>query len=777
MSGPQPPPQRTASVGPQNVVQQHHQAPQQPPPPPPGQPQSQQNLNQIVLEYLAKKGYNRTEAMLRKESANQDPDGRPIISRAEEAGGEMYDRAYTLILGWTEKALDIYKGELGRLLWPIFVHAFLNLALEHYPRQCQNFFKAYSDRFQKEHQDDCRALSNISLPEHVQTNQTAQLYRNNRYRITLTQSAFSTFVQFLEANDVEGGSVILNIVQTHMDVKARERAAIGQERSLARIMQAPTDGFETPAEDEGIPGHNPGSANTDLKAPPVLTKLQLAPMPLEDDLMEDVKAELQENDAANPPPPGRNTLLEEFEQRIKQEPNDDAPSREGIPFPPSLARDVAMQVQRVRENRDRFKIEGRTDGVGPGVSVTMFTFHNTFDSLNCIEFSGDNQLAAVGTSESYIRVWSLDNKPLTSPLDPASQQPSSTRRLVGHSGPVYALSFSPTIAVPSDDTQTNGATPTPQLNSSHPRYLLSCSADSTIRLWSLDTFTNLVVYRSHTSPVWDVRFSPFGHYFVSSGADRTARLWSTAHIAPHRLFVGHDSDVDVTAWHPNSAYIFTASGSPDRSVRMWDIQRGNAVRLFTGHLGNITALSCAPNGKLVASADDRGEILLWDLATGRLVKRMKGHVRGGIWTLDWSVESSVLASGGADGTVRTWDVQPPNPNSNSISSSGTATAGAAANGGSGAADGGKSTESGSSSAVAKLDGSNAATGSGGGASGSKSGSGAGAGGASGQQKKGKGKDVVVSPDQISAFPTKKSPVYKVRFTQMNLVLAGGAYLP
>lgn len=164
---------------------------------------------------------------------------------------------------------------------------------------------------------------------------------------------------------------------------------------------------------------------------------------------------------------------------------------------------------------------------------------------------------------------------------------------------------------------------------------------------------------------------------------------------------------------------------------MWDIQRGTAVRLFTGHMGNVTALSCAPNGKLVASADDRGEILLWDLATGRLVKRMKGHARGGIWSLDWSVESSVLVSGGADGTVRVWDVQPANPNST---------------------DGRVIGEGG---AGTKVDG----------------------GAAGGQQKKNKGKDVVVSPDQISAFPTKKSPVYKVRFTQMNLVLAGGAYLP
>lgn len=41
----------------------------------------------------------------------------------------------------------------------------------------------------------------------------------------------------------------------------------------------------------------------------------------------------------------------------------------------------------------------------------------------------------------------------------------------------------------------------------------------------------------------------------------------------------------------------------------------------------------------------------------------------------------------------------------------------------------------------------------------------------------KGKDTMITPDQISAFPTKKSPVYKVKFTRMNLIMAGGLYLP
>ena len=332
-----------------------------------------------VLEYLAKKGYNRTEAMLRRESAHADADGRPIIRRAEDAGGEMYEKAYELLLRWVEKSLDIYKDELGRLLWPIFVHSFLALAANYYPRQCANFFKQYREQFEKEHPDDIRALQAISLPEHVQTNHIAKLYRENHYRLTITDLAYSALLQFLEAHDTEGGSVILNLLTNHIELKHVDRVASGAERSLARILAKQRGISDVPAEDEGIPGHNPGSANTDRNAPPVLAKLALAPMPMEADLMEDVKAELQEHDSLHPPPPGRNTLVEEFEQRIKQEPNDDAPSREQIPFPPSLARDVAMEVQRIKENRDRFKIESRTDGVGPGVSVTMFTYHNTFD--------------------------------------------------------------------------------------------------------------------------------------------------------------------------------------------------------------------------------------------------------------------------------------------------------------------------------------------------------------------------------------------------------------
>ena len=53
------------------------------------------HLSRQVIEYLSKKGYTKTEAMLRSESANTDKDGRPIATRAEDLGGAKYLKAFS----------------------------------------------------------------------------------------------------------------------------------------------------------------------------------------------------------------------------------------------------------------------------------------------------------------------------------------------------------------------------------------------------------------------------------------------------------------------------------------------------------------------------------------------------------------------------------------------------------------------------------------------------------------------------------------------------------
>ncbi|EEP81885.1 conserved hypothetical protein [Uncinocarpus reesii 1704] len=696
------------------------------------------NATGDVIDYLAKKGYNRTEMMLRMESANQEIDGRPLPPVGDDSRAR-FRPAFDMIKAWVENNLDIYKPELRRILWPLFVYSYLSLVSTLASTEARQFFDENKDFFLPDHSEDIRALGPVTLPEHLKTNSVAKIYRENKYRLTLSNPAFSNLMQYLESKGKEGGSLISALLSSYCTIVTKERSSDERFSFAAMLARANDMDGGPPLEDEGIPGHHPGSAYTgdNPAMAGTLPRLKLGKLPLEPELESDVRAELEEVDNKEPAPPGRPSLVQHFEQMIKKEDDLESPSRSDIPYPASLARDVAMEVQKVKENRDRFHIEGRTGGIGPGISVCMFTFHNTYDgnSINCLDFSGDSMLVAAGMQDSYIRVWSVDGAPIqpTYPeLEDKDFKPSNSRRLYGHSGPVYAVAFAPAIAN-SDDAEVKTNT----------RWLLSSSGDKTIRLWSLDLWQCMVVYKGHGQPVWDLAWGPYGHYFVSGGHDKTARLWVTDRIRQQRIFAGHDQDVDCVCFHPNSAYIFT--GSSDRTVRMWAVTTGNAVRMFTGHTGNITSLACSKDGKLLASADDHGSIFLWDLAPGRLLKRMRGHGRGGIWSLSWSAESTVLVSGGADGTVRVWDVAGPATDPN------TSQGKIIGEGGTGAKIDAANTTASSAAQAA-----------------------AGVGTASGKKK---GKDVVVTPDQISAFPTKKSPVYKVHFTGMNLVIAGGAYLP
>lgn len=681
-----------------------------------------------MIDYLAKKGYTKTEAMLRMESGSQEMDGRPLPQLSADKRPK-YREGFELLKTWIEDNLELYKPELRRVLWPLFAYSFLDMVTQGYPHDAKAFFESNKNLFLPEHTEDVRTFEPISLPEHVQDNPLAKRYRSNKYRLVLSNPAFSNLMQFLESKHKDGGSVMSAILASYCSVITKERAA-DDRFSFASILARSQEMDTYPAEDEGIPGHHPGSAYTG-DSPAVtghLPRLKLGKLPPEPELESDVRAELEELDAKQPPTDGRNTLVQEYDQMIKKEDDEEAPTRAEIPFPPSTARDVALEVQRVKENRDRFRIEGRTGGVGPAVSACMFTFHHTNDRMTCIDFSDDNTLVAAGFEDSYIRVWSLDGKniqPTHEGLDHLSP-PANSKRLYGHSGPVYAVSFAPSA------TRSKG-----EVAPTNPRWLLSCSADKTIRLWSLDLWECTVVYKGHAQAVWDVKWGPFGYYFVSGSHDKTARLWVTDRIRQQRIFAGHDQDVDCVCFHPNSAYVFTASS--DRTVRMWTVTTGTAVRMFTGHTGNITALSCSPSGKLLASADDHGVIMLWDLASGRLIKRMRGHSKLPIWSLDWSVESTVLVSGAADCTVRVWDIAPPAPEQPSGQ--------ARIAGETGAKVDGTSNAPGAQPSVSTTTG-------------------------PGTGKK-KGKENVVTPDQISAFPTKRTPVYKVKFTRMNLILAGG----
>lgn len=72
-------------------------------------PRNEPNIMPQVIEYLVKKGYNKTEQMLRQESSHLDKEGKPIHERAEDLGTAKYSKGFRLLSNWIDQNLDIYK--------------------------------------------------------------------------------------------------------------------------------------------------------------------------------------------------------------------------------------------------------------------------------------------------------------------------------------------------------------------------------------------------------------------------------------------------------------------------------------------------------------------------------------------------------------------------------------------------------------------------------------------------------------------------------------------
>ena len=252
-----------------------------------------------------------------------------------------------------------------------------------------------------------------------------------------------------------------------------------------------------------------------------------------------------------------------------------APPINRVPLPELRDIDRQNKQQAMRDYVKRARL-----GVDKLPSICFYTILNSYNMVNCCDITDDSTWLVLGLADSTVRVCTLSEKQKLKLIKPLHDLESldkesddilsvmfdessgtESRTLIGHSGPVYGVSFSPDRY-----------------------YVVSCSEDGTIRLWCLLTYSCLVSYKGHNGPVWDVKFSPFGHYFASCGMDRTARLWASDQYQSLRLYTDHMADVECICFHPNCNYL--ATGSSDRSIRIYDIGSLNdntQVRQFTGH--------------------------------------------------------------------------------------------------------------------------------------------------------------------------------------------------
>ena len=189
------------------------------------------------------------------------------------------------------------------------------------------------------------------------------------------------------------------------------------------------------------------------------------------------------------------------------------------------------------------------------------------------------------------------------------------------------------------------------------RLIVTTSNDRTLRIWERESLKDAGAIYMDDGPATSL--SVRNNRALTTHADGSTVIWDLD--TRQRLYRFKRNDASVWAATFAGSEDRVASAGHDWTVALWETASESApARLFEGHESAVQALASDASGRWLASGGADKTVKLWDLETRQIKRTYRNH-SDFVSALAVSPDSNLVAAASLDGSIKLWSTTSSRP--------------------------------------------------------------------------------------------------------------------